>query len=186
MGRGERPLEAGGLQQHHGERQQRRAANRLDQRFEAMRAQVHQTTISMHDVRSPFDHHLNFEDYEALPRSALHTPSTMARGAPRFGAFSFGVEDELLRRVMSQSFEDDVPQVERASNRDIASLPVHCLTAEEVASATDDQKSCTICMEDFKAGDEQKTLPCFHKLHAQCVDQWLQRSVCCPVCKHGV
>merc|ERR1712039_1097774 len=97
-----------------------------------------------------------------------------------------GDDEEFMRRIMEQSAEEDIPRVERASRRDIARLPVRRLTCEDMASTTEDQKSCTICMEEFKEGDQQKTLPCFHRYHAQCVDQWLQRNGCCPCCKHRI
>ena len=56
------------------------------------------------------------------------------------------------------------------------------------ASACDDQ-ACSICLEDFAAGEEVKTLPCLHHYHTGCVTRWLRvkgRSVACPVCKTPV
>ena len=50
----------------------------------------------------------------------------------------------------------------------------------------DSQKKCTICMEDFAAGDALRCLPCLHSYHLACIDRWLKLSQTCPVCKHNV
>lgn len=36
---------------------------------------------------------------------------------------------------------------------------------------------CSICREDFQQGDQLRVLPCLHKYHAFCIDEWLARSV---------
>lgn len=68
----------------------------------------------------------------------------------------------------------------------IAALPTRVLSAEDVDTSPSEMQVCTICIENFAEGDEEKTLPCFHRFHAGCIDQWLQRSVRCPVCKNRV
>jgi hypothetical protein len=65
-------------------------------------------------------------------------------------------------------------------------LPTHIVTAEELQNVPDELKVCTICIEDFCAGDEQRTLPCFHRFHSACVDRWLHQHSTCPICKHQV
>eukprot|EP00928_Gymnodinium_smaydae_P000652 TRINITY_DN10250_c0_g1_i1.p1 TRINITY_DN10250_c0_g1~~TRINITY_DN10250_c0_g1_i1.p1 ORF type:complete len:503 (+),score=113.89 TRINITY_DN10250_c0_g1_i1:86-1510(+) len=69
----------------------------------------------------------------------------------------------------------------------IDALPTHVVTAEEASAAASQQDClCTICIENFKEGDRLRTLPCFHRFHADCVDTWLRRSGVCPTCKHGL
>ena len=48
------------------------------------------------------------------------------------------------------------------------------------------QGKCTICMEEFAAGDSLRCLPCLHSYHVPCIDKWLSLSQACPVCKHNV
>mmetsp|Transcript_61850 Transcript_61850/g.144865 ORF Transcript_61850/g.144865 Transcript_61850/m.144865 type:complete len:423 (-) Transcript_61850:112-1380(-) len=47
---------------------------------------------------------------------------------------------------------------------------------------------CSICREDFQQGDQLRVLPCLHKYHAFCIDEWLARSVArnCPSCLHCI
>lgn len=47
---------------------------------------------------------------------------------------------------------------------------------------------CAICLEDYKEGEELRFLPCteLHHFHVDCVDQWLERKKCCPLCKVNI
>jgi len=42
--------------------------------------------------------------------------------------------------------------------------------------------SCAVCLEDYEAGAFLWELPCGHRFHRKCADQWLQRSKRCPLC----
>ena len=53
-------------------------------------------------------------------------------------------------------------------------------------SSSGDDNTCTICQDEFKNGDEIRTLPCFHKFHKDCIDKWLDRSSVCPICKKDI
>jgi len=45
---------------------------------------------------------------------------------------------------------------------------------------------CTICCEHFEDGESLRVLPCLHRYHTHCIDQWLERSRTCPVCKRDI
>jgi len=66
----------------------------------------------------------------------------------------------------------------------VAALPTHELTQKDIAAG--EQKACSICMEEFAAGDTQRTMPCFHQFHQACLDEWLTRQGTCPICKFDV
>lgn len=46
--------------------------------------------------------------------------------------------------------------------------------------------SCAVCLEDFNAKEKIKILPCHHGFHGECIDEWLERSDLCPICKASV
>lgn len=71
--------------------------------------------------------------------------------------------------------------IDAADDADIAALPIQKVTGDE--SRLGEQSSCTICMEDFKVGDDVKTLPCLHLYHMDCIDAWLRHGNDCPICK---
>jgi hypothetical protein len=52
-------------------------------------------------------------------------------------------------------------------------------------------RNCTICQEDYKLKETIKTLPCcelylVHFFHKGCIEDWLERSSLCPLCKLDV
>ena len=51
----------------------------------------------------------------------------------------------------------------------------------------DDQKNCcTICLEEFKTGQEVRVSPCSHTFHIGCIDAWLSIRNVCPNCKQEI
>jgi hypothetical protein len=86
--------------------------------------------------------------------------------------------EELLER-----FGTGAP-VRRTNTETIESMPTRVIATASVLPQ--EQKNCCICLADFEAGDQAKTLPCFHLFHSVCIDQWLRQSNQCPVCKTNV
>ncbi|KAK8491843.1 hypothetical protein V6N13_107239 [Hibiscus sabdariffa] len=46
-----------------------------------------------------------------------------------------------------------------------------------------DDVKCSICQEEYVAGDEVGRLQCEHRYHVGCIQQWLQVKNWCPICK---
>mmetsp|Transcript_88392 Transcript_88392/g.249059 ORF Transcript_88392/g.249059 Transcript_88392/m.249059 type:complete len:374 (+) Transcript_88392:84-1205(+) len=89
--------------------------------------------------------------------------------------------------MLQQLHGDAAPATHPAAGGAIQALPIHVVTQAEVAAGVpEEHRSCTICMEDFQAGDQQRTLPCFHRFHVNCIDRWLTRQGECPMCKHRI
>ena len=47
-------------------------------------------------------------------------------------------------------------------------------------------KNCTICLENFKDGDNIKRLGCLHIFHKNCIIPWLKTKNFCPIDKHQI
>lgn len=43
---------------------------------------------------------------------------------------------------------------------------------------------CIICLEAFVEGAQVRTLPCLHRYHKTCIDQWFSVHLSCPLCNH--
>ena len=71
----------------------------------------------------------------------------------------------------------------------INSIPTVTVTAEQARMFFDflpksvfsssialsgDNLQCAICMDDFKANDQAKKLPCSHHFHEECILRWLR------------
>ena len=51
----------------------------------------------------------------------------------------------------------------------------------------DEKKTkCAICLNEYVAGALVRTLPCVHLFHEACIDEWLNQSDRCPLCRHSV
>lgn len=82
--------------------------------------------------------------------------------------------------LMALMAEEGQQRSNAAGAADIAALPTHTLAHTE---ALGNQTCCPVCIDDFKDGDDLKTLPCLHIYHNHCIDSWLERDNSCPVCK---
>lgn len=61
--------------------------------------------------------------------------------------------------------------------------------APSVSSGSTETHRCSICLEDFREGDQVTSLPCFHQYHSPCVQPWLRQqgsNSTCPECKTPV
>lgn len=68
------------------------------------------------------------------------------------------------------------------SSRLVKAMPTLIFTSVQEDKCT--SMTCSICLEDYIAGEKLRILPCQHKFHAFCVDYWLTSwRTFCPVCK---
>lgn len=64
------------------------------------------------------------------------------------------------------------------------SLPVS--TVSKPQDLPEDHRTCPICLEEFRPGQERRTLPCLHGFHKECIDHWLRSHSTCPICKYDI
>lgn len=49
--------------------------------------------------------------------------------------------------------------------------------------AKDENANCTICLDEYKDGENIKMLICKHRFHALCIEPWLDIHTSCPLCR---
>ena len=110
-------------------------------------------------------------------------------------------------RMFIASLIQTLGEAQGANRRDIEALPTRVYQARPAAapqsagggSEEKDQageakqkeesteaNQCMVCLTEYEEGDVLRTLPCFHSYHQPCIDEWLNRSKLCPLCKHPI
>lgn len=54
------------------------------------------------------------------------------------------------------------------------------------ADENDCSSKCLVCQFIYEEGENLRVLPCGHRFHAECVDQWLTKKSFCPYCRHSI
>lgn len=95
------------------------------------------------------------------------------------------------RAVQQEMIERQRVMLERRRAATLVALTTN--TAEVVHKSTPkqgegdgQQDQCSVCMEQFQDGEQLRLLPCMHKYHKCCIDEWFNSSPACPVCKHSI
>jgi hypothetical protein len=57
---------------------------------------------------------------------------------------------------------------------------------DSINNLRDENKRCTICLEDFIVKDIVIYLPCFHFFHKECIIKWIEQNPICPLCKFDI
>lgn len=81
---------------------------------------------------------------------------------------------------------DDADAVNKGMDDDVATNVDEDENMDEESLVGATGRKCMICLEDFQDGMKIRTLPCFHRFMAQCIDPWLTQQAKCPVCKRGI
>ncbi|KAG8390846.1 hypothetical protein BUALT_Bualt01G0125900 [Buddleja alternifolia] len=73
------------------------------------------------------------------------------------------------------------PSAQQASSsvekkQDLVNVPAGTKTS-------DDDLTCSVCLEQVNIGEIIRSLPCLHQFHVNCIDPWLRQQGTCPVCK---
>ncbi|GFP93578.1 E3 ubiquitin-protein ligase sdir1 [Phtheirospermum japonicum] len=57
------------------------------------------------------------------------------------------------------------------------------VNAQARSKTSDDDLTCSVCLEQVNDGELIRSLPCLHQFHVNCIDPWLRQQGTCPVCK---
>nr|GLL20868.1 E3 ubiquitin-protein ligase SDIR1-like [Ipomoea trifida] len=122
--------------------------------------------------------------------------------------------DDLDYEALRALDADNVPTAPSMTDEEINALPVHKykifgpqsagLSGQQVSSSSsaekkqepvnsagsskpsDDELTCSVCLEQVNEGELVRSLPCLHQFHANCIDPWLRQQGTCPVCKFKI
>jgi len=68
------------------------------------------------------------------------------------------------------------------AKRALAIIPIITISKDE----DEDEDHCPVCLDVYKIGEAMRILPCSHRFHKACIDQWLLDKRTCPMCKMDI
>ncbi|KAJ6828824.1 E3 ubiquitin-protein ligase MBR2-like [Iris pallida] len=86
----------------------------------------------------------------------------------KMGTVSTALSEELLSKCLKRS------------------IYVPCSHLPGITTCREDDTKCSICQEEYVAGEEIGKLACDHHYHVDCINQWLRQKNWCPICKTSV
>jgi len=113
--------------------------------------------------------------------------------ADRMLAVRLQMQEMLARRRALEQELRERQRVMLERRRAATRVALTTNTAEVVHKSTSkqhegdsQQDQCSVCLENFRDGERLRLLPCMHKYHSCCIDEWFCNSPACPVCKHSI
>lgn len=137
------------------------------------RGRLHGLRLQLALLDREFDD-LDYETLRALDSENLPSASSMS--------------EEEINALPVHSYNVAGPQV-GGSSMQHASSSASSENKEDIANAvgstkaSNDDLTCTVCLEQVNGGELIRSLPCLHQFHANCIDPWLRQQGTCPMCK---
>ena len=107
---------------------------------------------------------------EAVAQRVLNIMNVLIPPAAQADAVGDAVSQQELQQM--QDFKRIVPDEELAK-----------LQVVSFSELQTDEKSCSICLDEFLAESQLYTIPCKHLFHKACLEDWVAENYKCPVCR---
>ncbi|XP_063964802.1 E3 ubiquitin-protein ligase ZSWIM2-like [Lytechinus pictus] len=104
------------------------------------------------------------------------------------GALPTAVISDLENRDITDEDYDTLLQLDNPASNQLSNVPEHVVKSFHVETVREGSNllslgtQCRVCLRAYTIGQLVKKLPCRHKFHAACIDQWLlHEHPTCPV-----
>ncbi|GLT93067.1 hypothetical protein SLE2022_108730 [Rubroshorea leprosula] len=115
---------------------------------------------------------LDYETLRALDADNVPTASMSEEEINALPVHKYKVPAPQSDSSMQQASSSTSPQKKQDHSNAVGTM-----------KGSDDELTCSVCLEQVNVGDLVRSLPCLHQFHANCIDPWLRQQGTCPVCK---
>ncbi|PWA35095.1 RING/U-box superfamily protein [Artemisia annua] len=157
---------------------------RLRGRFPGRSRTVSSTSIPSGPIfPSNMDMDVRMQILEALEAvDDMHFPNDF------LGFNNMGLPSELLRtgRDFNENDYEMLLALDENNHRHGGATRAQINNLPESTVQAENPQECAICLETPAIGETIRHLPCLHRFHKDCIDEWLGMKTSCPVCKSSV
>ncbi|KAL0555931.1 hypothetical protein IC582_004434 [Cucumis melo] len=98
------------------------------------------------------------------------------------------MSEEQINALPVHKYKVSGPQSDSSVNQQASSSESNEKRQDSVnavgsTKTSEDELTCSVCLEQVNVGELIRSLPCLHQFHANCIDPWLRQQGTCPVCK---
>ncbi|KAL0724687.1 hypothetical protein Bca4012_039286 [Brassica carinata] len=137
-----------------------------------------------HQIPMRTSNNLRRQHLEAL-RQAVHNQQDESNS--RSTSSQAREEDHVLKHLTKQTY-NPVPKSQLLRNlslyyRNKNPGSRNSRNPQGYSGEEDDEKRCTVCLEDFEPKETVMLTPCKHMFHEECIVPWLKSKGQCPLCR---
>jgi Ring finger domain len=130
--------------------------------------------VKFQDPKPVLEHDIELADAPRTPTTSGTTDKPVTAAAPDSSPRH---EESALAAVPREGSPVSGSSSPRANILDASADPA-------TKEAREGELTCSICTEDFVAGEDLRALPCGHRFHQICLDPWLMNyGTSCPLCR---
>ncbi|OMH86289.1 Receptor-like protein [Zancudomyces culisetae] len=133
-------------------------------------------------------HNPNIETRSLNEYNLCTLPPINTSPSEKYKAPSYVEINERIKNMQNSNFLQVTmhPYNREPTKLSSVSLPERGLEARE-GKGSSIEKMCAICLEEYCVGEKIRSLPCGHRYHVDCIDDWLlKKSALCPYCKFNL
>jgi len=142
-----------------------------------IRFNINDSLNSDDDIDSDRDNNININ--RRNNRRRLSSSSSDTYHARRNIRNSIDSDDDDLG-----SMDDEFDEGQPLDDDIIQTYPISKI--HDINKLSEDKKRCSICLENYKNGDDSIILPCIHIFHSECIKKWMKKNGVCPICKFKI
>ncbi|KAJ0255519.1 RING/U-box superfamily protein [Hirschfeldia incana] len=140
-----------------------------------------------HQIPIRTSNNLRRQHLEAL-RQAVHNQHGRPESNSRTASSSQDREEDHVLKHLTKHTYNPLPKSQLLRNlslyyRNKNPGSGNSRNPQGYAGEEDDEKRCTVCLEDFEPKETVMITPCKHMFHEECIVPWLKSKGQCPLCR---